>query len=299
MLDLAVIGAGRMGRVHLEALRRAQRVRAVAVVDPSPEAREASGLRGFGTVEELLAAGGARGRADRGAHDLHLRLVTELAGAGLPILCEKPLGLTVAEAEAATKAAEDAGVLLQVGYWRRFVAELGQLRRMADRGDLGAPRIDPLPPMGRGAAGARLPARSGGIAVDMAVHEIDQVRWLLAQEFGTVGAAAGTPLPPEAPPGDADVAVAVAVSGGAVAVVTLGRRFPAGDSCWVELFAGEAHERSEFMCGPRRARSPTRSPRRPTRSPRPSRAARSAARTGADAVAALRVAERIDAALRG
>src|SRR4051812_8765648 len=105
-----------MGRVHLEALGAAQRVRAVAVVDPVQQAREATGLPGFATVEELLAAGTARAALAAAPTDLHVELVSQLAAARLPILCEKPLGLTVAQAEAAVAAAD--GVLLQVGYWR-------------------------------------------------------------------------------------------------------------------------------------------------------------------------------------
>jgi predicted dehydrogenase len=86
------------------------------------------------------------------------------------------------------------------------------------------------------------PDAAAGIAVDMAVHEIDQIRRLLGREFLDVtatGAADGD---------DPDVAVAIGrLSGGAVAAITLGRRFPPGDSCWLELFGSAGYVREPFM----------------------------------------------------
>jgi myo-inositol 2-dehydrogenase / D-chiro-inositol 1-dehydrogenase len=244
-LRLAVVGAGRMGRTHLAALARSSRAAAAAIVDPDGAARERAGaLAGFATVDDLLAAGEFDAALIAAPTDLHVGLVRRLAAAGVPILCEKPCGLTPGDAADAGRAAADAGVLLQVGYWRRFVPELVALRDRLRSGDLGTPSLlichqwDELPPP----PGFR--ARSGGIAVDMAVHEIDQARWLLGQEFGEVAAVGG------APGADPDTAVATGrLSGGAVAALTLGRRFPAGDSCWCELFATGGYERVEFMTG--------------------------------------------------
>ncbi len=244
-LRLAVVGAGRMGRTHLAALERSHRAAAAAIVDPDGAARERAGaLAGFATVDDLLAAGEFDAALIAAPTDLHVGLVRRLAAAGVPVLCEKPCGLTPGDAADAGRAAADAGVLLQVGYWRRFVPELVALRDRVRSGALGTPSLlichqwDELPPP----PGFR--ARSGGIAVDMAVHEIDQARWLLGQEFGEVAAVGG------APGADPDTAVATGrLSGGAVAAVTLGRRFPAGDSCWCELFATGGYERVGFMTG--------------------------------------------------
>jgi myo-inositol 2-dehydrogenase/D-chiro-inositol 1-dehydrogenase len=291
LLRLAVIGAGRMGRVHIEALREARRAEAVAVADPVAAAREATGLPGFATVGELLTAGVAEAVLIAAPTDLHGELVAQVAAAGLPILCEKPLGLTVSQAEAAVAAA--GGVLLQIGYWRRFVPELVQLKRLLDGGELGAPQQvlshqwDEQPP------GDEFRVRSGGIAIDMAVHEIDQIRWLLGEEFGDVHAVAGAPLPPGAPPGDADVAVATArLSGGTVATITLGRRFPPGDSCWLELFAADAHVRAEFMFADPSVFTAALAAQADAFASAVEGGPQEGA-TGADAVAALRVAERI------
>jgi myo-inositol 2-dehydrogenase/D-chiro-inositol 1-dehydrogenase len=288
---IALVGAGRMGRVHLGALQGARRAEVVAVVDPVPAARAAGGLPGYATVDELLASGGFDAALIAAPTDLHLGLVTRLAGAGVPILCEKPCGLTAAETAAATAAAEAAGIVLQIGYWRRFVPELQDLRGLLEAGELGEPTMimshqwDELPP----SAGFRV--HSGGIAIDMAVHEVDQIRWLLGQEFGDVTAVAAAP--PDAPPGDADVAVAASpLSGGTVAMITLGRRFPLGDSCWVELFASDAHIRSEFMWGEATAFTAALAAQADAFADAVEGAPQRGA-SGADAVAALRTAERI------
>jgi myo-inositol 2-dehydrogenase / D-chiro-inositol 1-dehydrogenase len=274
---IAVVGAGRMGRAHLAALERCEHGRAVAIVDPDAAARERAGLPGFADVDELLAAGGFDAVIVAAPTDLHLGLVRKLAG--WPILCEKPCGLTAEEAAAAADAAGDR---LRVGYWRRFVPSLQRLRAAS----LGEPlavichQWDEAPPP----PGFR--ARSGGIAIDMAVHEIDQVRWLLGQEFGEVAAAGADGS------GDPDVAVAVGrLSGGAVATITLGRRFPPGDSCWVELFATGGYERIEFMTSEDDFLAALAAQADAFAAGAPGAAG------GADAVAALRVAERIDAAL--
>ena len=93
---VAVVGAGRMERIHLRALAAARGAAPAAVVEPVASVREelaAAGLRTHANVEELLAAGGADAALIAAPTDLHVELVAELAAAGLPILCEKPCGL--------------------------------------------------------------------------------------------------------------------------------------------------------------------------------------------------------------
>jgi myo-inositol 2-dehydrogenase/D-chiro-inositol 1-dehydrogenase len=309
-LRVAVVGAGRMGRVHLQALALTERLVVTAVVDPDPAARAAAAdahLAGaahrrashsgpppatFGGVEDLLVAGACDAALIAAPTTLHVDLVRRLAAAGVPVLCEKPCGLTAEAAGAAAAAAEAAGTVLQIGYWRRFVPELRELRARLASGSLGEPVLmichqwDEHPP----APGFR--EHSGGIAIDMAVHEIDQARWLLGQEFGDVSAAGATD-------DDPDTAVAVGrLSGGALATLTLGCRFPAGDSCWVEVFATGGYERIEFMSGvtAQQAFLSALAAQAEAFADAVAGGERAGA-GGGDAVAALRVAEQIGAAL--
>jgi myo-inositol 2-dehydrogenase/D-chiro-inositol 1-dehydrogenase len=251
---IAVIGAGRMGRVHIEALGRSRGARPVAVVDPVAAVRDAvgaSGLAAYATVEQLLAAGGFDGVLIAAPTDRHASLVTTLAAANVPILCEKPCGTNAEEAAVAARAVEAAGTLLQVGYWRRFVPELAALRERVARRELGEITLvashqwDERPP------GAEFRAHSGGIAVDMGVHEFDQVRWLLGQEFEKVAAIPAGAPGADAAPSDPDSAVVLArLSGGTAVSITLGRHFGEQDSCWFEAFGRDGYERCAFMWGP-------------------------------------------------
>jgi hypothetical protein len=93
--------------------------------------------------------------------------------------------------------------------------------------------------------GTLIGAASGGILVDMGVHEFDQIRWLTGSELGDVVGVGGPRVD-----GDLDSAAALArLDGDAIAAVSLGHVFPHGDCCWVELMGTEGHVRELFMWG--------------------------------------------------
>ena len=98
--------------------------------------------------------------------------------------------------------------------------------------------------------GAYFRTHSGGIFVDMGVHEFDQTRWLTGQEFGDISAlASGVAAEPY--PGDPESAQALCdLSGGSSALVSLGRRFPLGDVCKVEVFGTRDSEECKFLWPP-------------------------------------------------
>jgi myo-inositol 2-dehydrogenase/D-chiro-inositol 1-dehydrogenase len=234
---LGLVGAGRMGRAHLDALAGDDAVHIAAVADPSPRARAAvaaGGLPAFDSVAQLLTAQQLDGVLIAAPTGQHLPLVRQALAGGLPVLCEKPCGLTIAEASQCAEAASAAGLLLQVAYWRRFVPDLISLRDQITCGALGkilavnCYQWDEAPPP------AVFRQSSGGIFVDMGVHEFDQVRWLTGQEFTALRPAAARS---SGTPSDPDCAQLVAeLDGGSVALVSLGRWHPEGDVCRVEIY---------------------------------------------------------------
>jgi myo-inositol 2-dehydrogenase / D-chiro-inositol 1-dehydrogenase len=242
---LALIGAGRMGAAHARALGLSRAVSVVCVVDPSDEAAAAvdaprATLETLPEVDGFLVAVPTR---------LHLRVTSELAAFGLPILCEKPCGLTSAE----TRAIAGLGVPVQVAYWRRFVPALRALRARLAAGELGDPvlvscaQLDELPP----ARAFRDPASSGGIVVDMGVHELDQLRWLTGREIETVRGVAGGVGWDEPVDGDPElVELSLELTGGVAAAVTLARRYPPGETCRVEVIGLQGAERLDFVGPP-------------------------------------------------
>ena len=251
---MGLVGAGRMGRTHMRALADSDDLRIVAVADPLEQARaavDAPGIAVHADLTGMLRAGGLDGVLIASSSDTHLAGIGELAAAGIPILCEKPCGLTSRQGQQAAALAAAAKVPLQVAYWRRFVPSLKKLKARIVAGELGDLYLaicyqwdeQPPPPSFR--------TRSGGIFMDMAVHEFDQIRWLSGQEIGELHAmAAGTlSAPPVA--GDAESAqVLCALSGGATGIVSLGRRFPLGDVCKAEVFGTKSAEECRFLWPP-------------------------------------------------
>ena len=252
-LRVLVIGAGRMGRVHLEAMRGSDHARAVAVVEPFAAAREqlaASGLDLYESLDAALEAGGFDAALIAAPSGLHRDLVDALMTAGVPTLCEKPCGLQSADTQHAAERAAATGTPLQIGYWRRFVPELRALRDEIASGALGeiafiqAWQWDGEPP----AAAFRL--TSGGPLLDMGVHEFDMVRWLTGQDIALQAVIDSDVNSVEPVAGDPESVLAIGkLSGGGVAAISLGRRFDHGDCCWVEVIGTLGSRRCEFMMG--------------------------------------------------
>ena len=248
---IALVGAGRMGQVHLGALQSSEAIMVVAVVEPFAATRErleAEGLLVYESVQELLDAASLDGVLIAAPTDQHPELVATFAAAGIPMLCEKPVGVRPEDAERATRAAADAGVLLQVGYWRRFVPELRKLREQIAAGELGAISLLSCMQWDSELPSEQFRSHAGGIMVDMGVHEFDQARWLLGDEFESIVAVPAGPSTRPRPATDPDSAVLLATtSRGAAVTISLGRRFPHADSCWVEVWGTMGYARVPFM----------------------------------------------------
>jgi myo-inositol 2-dehydrogenase/D-chiro-inositol 1-dehydrogenase len=233
-----------MGRTHLRALAGSDLVRVTAVAEMSPAARaavQAPGAERYQSTAEMLDHAALDGVLIAAPTDQHGAIIDEVAARGLPILCEKPCGLT-----AAARASAQVGVPLQVAYWRRFVPGLRQLHDRIAAGELGVIHLvtcyqwDERPPT------PLFRAHSGGIAIDMGVHEFDQLRWLTGQDIGGLAVVSSGP----ASDGIADVdgaQVILTLSGGATGFVSLGRYFPVGDAVWAEVFGTRGHERCDVI----------------------------------------------------
>jgi myo-inositol 2-dehydrogenase/D-chiro-inositol 1-dehydrogenase len=253
VFNLGLVGAGRMGQNHLKAIAASEAVKVVAIAEPSGATRATlakSGAVLHPDIDSMLSAGGLDGVLVCAPSDQHLDTVRRLVAAGLPILCEKPLGVIAPDAREAAKLAAEASVPLQIGFWRRFVPMLKRLKERIDAGELGdiyaiaCFQWDGQPP------GAYFRTHSGGIFVDMGVHEFDQARWLSGQEFVSSTALASG-VADEPWPGDPESAHALAeLSRGATAVISLGRRFPLGDVCKVEVFGTKGWEECRFLWPP-------------------------------------------------
>jgi myo-inositol 2-dehydrogenase / D-chiro-inositol 1-dehydrogenase len=258
---LGLIGAGRMGRTHLRGLAGSDLVAVTAIAEVSEAIRATVpdvGATVYPGIAEMLGAEALDGVLIVVPTDRHLQVITEVAAHGLPILCEKPCGLTVAQTQAAVAATEAAGVPFQVAYWRRYVPALRALREQIAAGELGTVHLvacyqwDDKPPTNE------FRAHSGGILIDLGVHEFDEMRWLTGQELGRMQAIASglvpgglvRHLPGEEPRRTADIdsaQVLVELSGGGSGIVSLGRFHPAGDMARAEAFGTKGTVRCDFL----------------------------------------------------
>ncbi|HUE67301.1 MAG TPA: Gfo/Idh/MocA family oxidoreductase [Candidatus Acidoferrum sp.] len=252
-LRIGLAGAGRMGRNHLRALATSTEVKVTAIAEPVDATRMSLSDDDavlYADLDDMLAGDEIDAVLVCVPSDLHLATVKKLVGVGLPVLCEKPLGVTASQAERAEAVVSAAGIPFQVGFWRRYVPALRQLRDRIVSGDLGEIyaianfQWDGEPP------NVNFRTHSGGIFIDMGVHEFDQTRWLVGQEFGAITSlASGVAMEPW--PGDPESVHAMSqLSKGTTALVSLGRRFPLGDVCKVEVFGTRGAEECRFLWPP-------------------------------------------------
>ena len=186
-LRVGVIGVGRIGRMHAELLAGSVPGAAVAAVhDPLTETARAVGENlGVPVVESserLLADPDVDAVAICSSTDSHPDLIVAAAAAGKPILCEKPVSLDLAEVDRALAAVAEAGVPFQVGFNRRFDPAHQSVRDAVASGAVGDPHLvrissrDPAPPP------AEYVRVSGGIFLDMTVHDFDMARFVTGSE---------------------------------------------------------------------------------------------------------------------
>ncbi|HEY5842012.1 MAG TPA: Gfo/Idh/MocA family oxidoreductase [Mycobacterium sp.] len=182
-LRVALIGSGRMGSFHGETLaRRLPGVVLAAVADPAPGAAEklASTLgapKHFTDPADVFADPEIDAVVIAAPARFHADLVVAAAAAGKSVFCEKPMALSLADADRAIDAARSAGVVLQVGFNRRYASDWAAARGLLDDGRLGTPRL--LRSVTRDPGGFD-PARvaPNTIFLETLIHDFDALRFL-------------------------------------------------------------------------------------------------------------------------
>ncbi|MCK6066495.1 MULTISPECIES: Gfo/Idh/MocA family protein [Microbacterium] len=139
---IGLIGAGGIAGAHVDGYRRnPETVELVAVADPVRESAEkrrgSAGVRIFADYREMIAAGGLDAVDICLPHHLHADAVIAAADAGLHVLCEKPLCLTLEEAGAITRAVERSGVTVMCAHNQLFLPAVAEAKRLIDSGALG------------------------------------------------------------------------------------------------------------------------------------------------------------------
>ena len=244
-LRIGLIGAGRIGAMHARILARdIPGISLAAVAGGSSSAAADLGSElAVPNLEPhvLIQREDVDAVAICSSTETHVAYIVEAAKAGKAIFCEKPLSLELVEVDRALAAVEAAGVPFMVGFNRRFDPHHLAVREALDRGDVGEPHIirissrDPAPPPVAYARG------SGGIFLDMAIHDFDMARFLARSEVREVYAHGVVRIEPEfATFGDVDTAVTTLVhEDGCYTVIDNSRKSLYGFDQRVEVFGSK------------------------------------------------------------
>jgi myo-inositol 2-dehydrogenase/D-chiro-inositol 1-dehydrogenase len=213
-LKLGIIGAGRIGRVHAETLAfRIPQAEVLMVSDVRLEAAKKLAAdfqvpKAFEDYHEILNDKEIQAVLICSSTDTHSRISIEAAQAGKHIFCEKPVDLDLAKIEAALDAVKKAGVKFQVGFNRRFDPNFKHIGDLIRQEKIGVPHIVRITSRDPGPPPPEYVKVSGGMFLDMTIHDFDMARYIINDEVEEVMAWGQNLIDPEIKKaGDIDTAV--------------------------------------------------------------------------------------------
>jgi myo-inositol 2-dehydrogenase/D-chiro-inositol 1-dehydrogenase len=247
-LRIGVIGAGRIGKIHAENIARfIPQARLEGIADIKLTGEQEAWARGLGAriiskdPGGLLKDPGIQAVIICSSTGAHADLTIAAAKAGKHIFCEKPVDIAVPKVQVAIAAAKNAGVKLQIGFNRRFDHNFARIRAHTLAGGIGQVHLvkitsrDPAPPP------PAYVAASGGIFLDMMIHDFDMARFQAGSEITEVFAAGAVLVDPEiGEAGDVDTAlVTLRFANGAIGVIDNSRKAVYGYDQRVEVFGSK------------------------------------------------------------
>ncbi|MEM1065243.1 MAG: inositol 2-dehydrogenase [Pseudomonadota bacterium] len=242
-MKVAIIGAGRIGRVHAKSIKSDPRSELVAVTDPIPNAAEAL-AREHGIVardlDSILADPGIDAILIASSTNTHAELIEKGARAGKAIFCEKPIDLDLGRALKVRAVAASHDKPMMMGFNRRFDPNFTALKAALDAGAVGKGELltvtsyDPAPPP------VSYIKVSGGLYRDMMIHDFDMCAFLFGMPKSVMAHGACLVDPEIGAAGDVDTAVVVlSYEDGRLATIRNSRRAPYGYDQRVEVLGSE------------------------------------------------------------
>lgn len=242
-INVGIIGVGRIGKLHCNNLMQIPEVNIVAITDPFMDTDWAN-IRELNVVsdaEAIFTDSSIDSVFILSPSTLHAEQIIQAARAGKHIFCEKPIALDPLHIQEARDAVASAGVKLQIGFNRRFDPNFRYIKDVYNTGQIGDLYMvkiisrDPSPPP------AEYVKNSGGMFLDMTIHDFDMVRYLSDSEVievYSVGAVLIDPAIGEA--GDIDTAITtLTLENGALAVIDNSRKAVYGYDQRIELFGSK------------------------------------------------------------
>jgi myo-inositol 2-dehydrogenase/D-chiro-inositol 1-dehydrogenase len=246
-IGVGLIGTGRIGRLHAENLvYRIPEANLVAVSDIFVEAAEKVAAElgipaAYEDHRRILEDQSIDAVLICSSTDTHAQLIEEAAEAGKQIFCEKPIALDLDKIDRALAAVEQAGVKLQIGFNRRFDPNFRRVQEVVAAGEIGEPQIlritsrDPAPPP------IEYVRVSGGIFLDMTIHDFDMARFLVGSEVEEIYAAGGVMVDPAiGEVGDVDTTIiTLRFANGVLGAIDNSRQAVYGYDQRVEIFGSK------------------------------------------------------------
>lgn len=238
---LALLGAGRIGKVHAGAIASDPRARLVAVADAHAPSAEAIAKMAGGceirTIEEIEQSDDVDAVLICTPTNTHADLIERFARAGKAVFCEKPVDLSIERVRDCLKTIAETNATVMLGFNRRFDPHFQAVRGAIDDGRIGDVEMVTITSRDPGAPPPEYITVSGGIFRDMTIHDFDMARYLLGEEIDSVMASASVLVDPKIGElGDFDSAsVILTTASGKQCVISNSRRASYGYDQRIEV----------------------------------------------------------------
>ncbi len=250
MINIGLLGCGRIGQVHARAISRLDNAHLIAVADAFPQAADALAAQTGAAVrssDAIIASDDVDAVIIGTPTDTHFDLIRAAAAAGKAIFCEKPVDMSADRIRDCMKAVDDAGVAFFTAFNRRFDPNFANIQTRIAAGEIGDVEIvtilsrDPSPPP------ISYIESSGGIFRDMMIHDFDMARFLLQEEPVQVFAVGSALVDPAiGAAGDVDTAaVMLTTASGKICQISNSRRASYGYDQRIEVHGSKGMLRAE------------------------------------------------------
>lgn len=212
-IKVALAGLGRIGKIHLKNLsRNFPEIEVVAVMDVFDESKAIADEFNVpvfvNNFDDLLTVSGVEAVVICSPTDTHADYVVKAAKAGKQIFCEKPLDLSLERVKEVLEIVKENGVKLMLGFNRRFDPEFKKIRQLVENDTIGDPQIVKITSRDPGPPPVSYIKVSGGMFLDMTIHDFDMARYISGKQVKEVFAKATVKVDPEiGEAGDVDTAV--------------------------------------------------------------------------------------------
>lgn len=238
--NFALLGAGRIGKVHARAIAGDPRAKLVAVADPIAAAAEnlaANANCAIRTIDEILVSDDIDAVIICTPTNTHADLIERFVRKGKAVFCEKPIDLDVTRAKACIEVVKETNGKVMLGFNRRFDPHFQAVRKCIDAGQIGKVEMVTITSRDPGAPPPEYIKVSGGIFRDMTIHDFDMARFLLGEEITSISASASVLVDPAIGElGDYDSAsLILTTASGKQAVISNSRRASYGYDQRIEV----------------------------------------------------------------